>query len=1383
MDADKRKAPTVVDLTADSDFESDDEATAAARITVVKSETPVQPSPRTSVASHVSIHAMGNSLSSSRTRPTIDPTPSRLTMKPSADRRAAASMTTSMGQRASASIGNGQAPSAMAATMLEDMEAKRSAKRRKLSTKDGKPLVPNSLPVLVPAHSGATQYSKPGAPAPTPAGASPTVAAPTCLRAKLNSTNAAPSVSFMNTALKPSASSIPVLDNMPALAARPLFIGRLSHANTATGLLSPGLTSPESVSARVLDSDPLESMEAEVSERKSSIPLESEKQRSSGRSNPEEVLESGYNYPASTPTNAVDTRPTPRQPFPRKPTPATESTEHDDGDSVIDDLPLRRSTPREIQQTPSTSGSSGHAVSPASTPNKRGRPPGSSFRSAMDESDQLIIFLKEVKRLKWTEITKEYLRDYPQSNYGRIQSRYSSVLNKRDRRGDPTTLVLPSRFAAEANIDWASVHANTAPPRVKKEAADLGVKKPRAVPRAVQQIRDDTDSSSGESAPQRHRSRRAAPVDYTWPRLRTVKGGFEELPGAEVSAPRPRSKFEGHSRSESPVDKTPIIAGRNRTLSSKLLDPDFSNQDSKLGLELQRSLRSAQQERTPYLSSSQRRAMHENPGEWIWDQSSIQDWQGAILHVDLSPAELQTVEKVVAKFVSSGRQTRHSKHRRHLRAILKNLTEPKLKQLAHEINRHLRSRDIRSIKYFLEDAAAGQYNRPNVLMYGDAINSNIHELGKHFIRRPRTENGANSSHAMYVSQDPKLFTTVSSVGFSPSGQIMYSAGYDNSVCIWDVSAGSQQPYMVRELQHKAPVDVLAVNPAFGGMIATGTKRTTDKSIKLVKFTEEALYDEPWEHTKSNFASTKAVSRPDLKMSANALRFDLTGKFLLAGFGANMREDSGFDTSGDICLWDVQSESPLSLHGSSRNVFDLTFNPRSGYHGLLFAVGCVANGMVNRGTRSVVRFYSPQKDYKFTCPLELECKALDMNDVVWCPYDENLFAAGCTDGRSYLWDIRRPHQPLCILGHGSSLMPLQEGVPHERTDTGVRFLSWGQNVRRLYSGSSDGTVKVWDVMQSPEDMFIKDLITTDSGIMSGVFTSDYNKLVLGEVNGTVNVLEVGRDDIALKHADRLAYHPYIDGDDHAADSDMVVDKALPEPADATAAEAHLWLETGQLRLAPMGGLPKQQVIQGPNYGGPFDRGDDIYTQSLREEAFQFQQAMAIPKVPQCNLSGCADNINTMTYEDVGDSGRSADRIPDELRRQWLDETPRVVPGKAKCAHCSRPAIPSLNADAAFCERHLFACLRCGSASHVTGSTSILQCSSCAGEWEIGALGYDCSQQTEIINSNLHVTGLEKYGKESYLERLEDADTTFGDEINALTDYYLGLAIDRPESPPL
>lgn len=363
------------------------------------------------------------------------------------------------------------------------------------------------------------------------------------------------------------------------------------------------------------------------------------------------------------------------------------------------------------------------------------------------------------------------------------------------------------------------------------------------------------------------------------------------------------------------------------------------------------------------------------------------------------------------------------------------------------------------------------------------------------------------------------------------------------------------------------------------------------------------------------------------------------------------------------------------------------------------------------------------------------------------------------------------------------MPLQDDVPHERTDTGVRFLSWGQNARRLYSGSSDGVVKIWDVMQSQEDVFVKDLITTNSGIMSGAFSYDYSKLILGEVNGTANVLEVGRDDVALKDADKLTYCPYVGREDDDT-CDLIVDRLLPEATDFSAAEARKWLETGQLRLAPMGGLPKQQVIQGPNYEGPFDHSKDSYTLALREEAFRFQHAIATIKGPQCGLFGCADNVNTTTYEDVGEYGRSVDRIPDELRRQWLDETLRVVPGKSKCTHCGRPAVPSLDGKAISCENHSFSCLRCGSTSEIAMSTSVLRCSLCAGEWEIGALGYECCQRPEKIGGDfLHVPALEKFGKESYLERIEDADTAFGDEINALTDYYFGLAIDRPETPPL
>lgn len=404
---------------------------------------------------------------------------------------------------------------------------------------------------------------------------------------------------------------------------------------------------------------------------------------------------------------------------------------------------------------------------------------------------------------------------------------------------------------------------------------------------------------------------------------------------------------------------------------------------------------------------------------------------------------------------------------------------------------------------------------------------------------------------------------------------------------------------------------------------------------------------------------------------------------------------------------------------------------------------------------------------------------------YSPHDSNLFAAGCTDGRTYVWDIRNPETILYTLSHGSSLMPLQDGVSHERTDTGVCFLSWGQNARRLYSGSSDGVVKVWDVTQSQEDVFIKDLITTRSGIMSGAFAADYSKLLLGEVNGTATVLEVGRDDVDLKDAERLLYRPYVEKDDETGEVTSSGTTASAPP-DSAAVEARTWLETGRLQLAAMGGFPKQQVLQGPNYAGPYDSNDDAHTHRLREEAFRFQQKMLPPRGEQCDLPSCEEDYNKTTYEDIGDSGRSRDRIPDELRRQWLDKTPRVVPGRTKCTQCGRPAIPSTTAEnAALCENCCFTCFRCGEENIIFGTDPTLNCIYCGGQWGVGVLGYECVRAPHGPFKLSNVPYLEDFGTEMVLQRAEedDEDTSFGDEMNALSDYYFGLAIERAGSPGL
>jgi DNA-directed RNA polymerase subunit RPC12/RpoP len=172
---------------------------------------------------------------------------------------------------------------------------------------------------------------------------------------------------------------------------------------------------------------------------------------------------------------------------------------------------------------------------------------------------------------------------------------------------------------------------------------------------------------------------------------------------------------------------------------------------------------------------------------------------------------------------------------------------------------------------------------------------------------------------------------------------------------------------------------------------------------------------------------------------------------------------------------------------------------------------------------------------------------------------------------------------------------------------------------------------------------------------------------------------------------------------------------------------------------------------------------------------------------CDIADCKSSINKVTSEEAGDSGRSSDRIPDELRKQWKAPTTNtgILPGKSKCTECNRPARPSISQQTVhiLCERCSFACLRCGATNPIAPETTTLVCDFCAGVWDMGALGFECVQQP-AAKPSLDVPLLKRFGKESYAEFLEDAhDTAFGDEMNALSDYYFSLAIDRPESPPL
>ncbi|KAF2730530.1 WD40 repeat-like protein [Polyplosphaeria fusca] len=672
------------------------------------------------------------------------------------------------------------------------------------------------------------------------------------------------------------------------------------------------------------------------------------------------------------------------------------------------------------------------------------------------------------------------------------------------------------------------------------------------------------------------------------------------------------------------------------------------------------------------------------------------------------------------------------------------------------------------------DSDSMQYNRPNNLLYGDLEDKVIYELGEHYDQRLKVESGPNSTNAMFATQDSKLFYTVSSVAFSPRGEYMFSAGWDSHFHVWRTAEKGAQPELLSAMRHSAEIDVVTVSCK--GQVATAAKKSKN-SVKVITI-EGWDPDSKEKPTLTSFTSRKARERPDLNILPTALQFEPQfGRMLLAGFSANKQQVDRMDMNGDICLWDVETQEELNVWGSTKSVFDVAFNSRQRDQPL-FAVGCVAGMNVNKGTRSVVRFFDGRAHERYTTRLELECPALDMNELKFCPFDENLVASGCTSGSTYVWDIRNPDSWLYELSHGRSLMPLDDEIDWEITDTGVRLLSWGDNATRLYTGSSDGTVKVWDVARSPEDVFVKDIITFNSGVMSGAFSPDHSRLIVGEVDGSVTVLEVSRDDYTLKDTEKLAFIPYDEPEDpHSAPA---------EQPESGITEAIRLVGNEQIRYAPLGGLPIRQALQGLNYDGPYDQS--VEAPYLREQAFEFQLKLAEEPDPQCTIPLCRDGINKITSEDIGDSGRSRDRIPDELRKQWnmIGSNLTVTSGKSKCAECGRPARP-LNSTAELrqrilCERCSFDCFRCGTANTIHPETRLLICKTCKCSWEIGALGYQCVKDSGTYNRLTSIASLKKYEEDLLLARGEpQGDATMGDELNALTDYYHSLAIDRPVLP--
>jgi WD40 repeat protein len=127
----------------------------------------------------------------------------------------------------------------------------------------------------------------------------------------------------------------------------------------------------------------------------------------------------------------------------------------------------------------------------------------------------------------------------------------------------------------------------------------------------------------------------------------------------------------------------------------------------------------------------------------------------------------------------------------------------------------------------------------------------------------------------------------------------------------------------------------------------------------------------------------------------------------------------------------------------------------------------------------------------------------VNSVLWSP-DGRRLTSGISGGSIRIWDVESGREVSRLVGHGDQ----------------VWSVSWSPDGRRLASGSDDKTVRIWDVESGHE---LHRLEGHGSWVRSVSWNSDGHQLASGSDDRTVRIWDVesGRELHHLEgHGDRV-----------------------------------------------------------------------------------------------------------------------------------------------------------------------------------------------------------------------------------------------------------------------
>lgn len=490
-----------------------------------------------------------------------------------------------------------------------------------------------------------------------------------------------------------------------------------------------------------------------------------------------------------------------------------------------------------------------------------------------------------------------------------------------------------------------------------------------------------------------------------------------------------------------------------------------------------------------------------------------------------------------------------------------------------------------------------QYNKPGNLVLGSVPLGSLRAYSDHRIVRPLVEKGENSTEEMRRSQDPWVYSSVVSSDYDSVYDRTYTSSFDKTVKVWKVEKSGKSMEVLGTWHHDGLVNFVQASRHPTGMVATAS-HVPSEAVRIYMLNSDDLSSSAYKsYSCSRIIDNdgQVVVTDKWAYYPSTMRWGLHSSvqhFLLAGYsprGSNDGNDNDIPSerlnTGEVCLWNGLTGERIKItSASTQNIFEVLWHPTQA----CFVVGSSPSSLnVKDGIRTQVRIFRPGNTeetwFAYSEIKTLDCPALDINELSIMPnsYSFCYITAGCTDGKTYVWDTAKGDTPIHVLAHGLPTEELSNLMDREREDTGVKFTAWGNSPDRFYTGSSDGIIKVWNV-RSQRKPLVRVLLECPAQVTYGAFSPDYSKLVIGDASGRVFLLSVEEKE------ERPAQFVKLLGDTTRRRPVTIIPHPEPPPPPGTEKEkeedsgitrATAYLVSGQLQDT---GNPTIGAVKGPRY---------------------------------------------------------------------------------------------------------------------------------------------------------------------------------------------------------